>query len=133
VEYGHHLPQGWEDYDLWLKLALAKQSGKFIPLTLSDYRVHGQSMLQKMISHQDRLAVHFTKKFLPLVAEHNELPVLFGFPRSDLLMVCAEGEGWGMPFSFQKKPTRFVHRVLGKKLSRSLFKRVSELYCWLHP
>ena len=138
VEYGNmviagkRLPQGWEDYDLWLKLALAGHTGKFIPQILSDYRVHGQSMLQKILpAYQGLIAAHFTKKFFRLVAEYNELPTLFGFPRRNLALHCAEGRG--MQFSFQKNPARFIHRVLGKKLSHSLCKRLAELYLWLHP
>jgi hypothetical protein len=137
IEYGNmliagkRLPQGWEDYDLWMKLVLAGHSGKFIPQTLTDYRVHRQSMLQQLLPQQGLLAAHFTRKFFPLVAEHNDLPTLFGFPRRDLALLCAEGRG--MQFSFQKNPARFIHRVLGKKLSRSLCKRLAELYLWLHP
>lgn len=131
VEYGHYLPQGWEDYDLWLKFALAGHVGKFIPQILSDYRVHSGSMLQKLLPHQGLLAAHFTRKFLPLMAKYNDLPVLFGFPRRDLIALCAEGRG--LQFSLQKRPARLFHYVLGKRLCRSLCKRLVEIYCWLHP
>ena len=131
TEYGSFLPQGWEDYDLWLKLAQAGHSGIFISKVLSDYRVHGQSMLQKLTPYQGRLAAHFTKKFLPLVARHADLPVLFGIPRQELAVYCAEGRG--MQFQFEKRPARFIHHVLGQKFSRSLCKRLAALYCWLHP
>jgi glycosyltransferase involved in cell wall biosynthesis len=131
VEYGAHLPQGWEDYDLWLKLAMAGHAAKFIPKILSDYRVHGQSMLQTLNPHQGRLAAHFSRKFLPLVAAHNDLPVLFGIPRRELLMYCSEGRG--LQFAAGKSPARFIHRLLGKKLTRSACKRLSDLFFWLHP
>jgi glycosyltransferase involved in cell wall biosynthesis len=128
---GKILPQGWEDYDLWLKLAQAGYSGKFVPQILSDYRVHRQSMLHSLMSFNDQMAIYFTKKFLPLVHQHNSLPVLFGVPRRDLAVLCAAGKG--LQFTAQKRPMRLIQRVLGKKLTRSLCKRLAELYCWLHP
>jgi glycosyltransferase involved in cell wall biosynthesis len=128
---GKILPQGWEDYDLWLKLSQAGYSGKFIPQILSDYRVHNQSMLHSLMFFNDQISVYFTKKFLPLVHQHNSLPVLFGVPRRDLAVLCAAGKG--LQFTAKKRPLRLIHRVLGKKLTRSLCKRIAELYCWLHP
>ncbi len=131
VEYGGHLPQGWEDYDLWLKLAMAGYAAKFIPKILSDYRVHGQSMLQALNPHQGRLAAHFTRKFLPLIAAHNDQPVLFGIPRRELLMYCSQGRG--LQFTTGKLPPRFIHKLLGKKLTRSIGKRLADIFFWLHP
>ena len=131
TEYGGFLPQGWEDYDLWLKLAQGGHTGIFIPRVLSDYRVHGQSMLQKLTPYQGRLAAHFTRKFLPLVARHADLPVLFGIPQHELAVYCAEGRG--LIFKFENRPARRIHRVLGQKFSRSLCKRLAALYGWLHP
>ena len=36
---------GWEDYELWLRLAAHKRRVAFIPSELSHYRVHGQNMI----------------------------------------------------------------------------------------
>ena len=37
---------GWEDYDLWLRLADEGYRGIFVPTPIARYRVHGASMLQ---------------------------------------------------------------------------------------
>lgn len=39
---------GWEDYDLWLSLGFAGHAILSMPLPLANYRVHGDSMLQRL-------------------------------------------------------------------------------------
>lgn len=39
---------GWEDYDLWLSLGFAGHAVLAVPLPLANYRVHGDSMLQRL-------------------------------------------------------------------------------------
>jgi glycosyltransferase involved in cell wall biosynthesis len=130
-EYGGELPPGWEDYDLCLKLAQAGQAGKMIPKILSDYRVHGQSMLQKTKPHERRLAVYFCKKFRTLTLAHPDLPRWFGHPRHELLIPDASGSGIG--FQSPKKLPTWAHRLFGRKFCHSLSKRVGKFYWWLHP
>jgi len=84
TEYGKILPQGFEDYDLWLKLAQAGYSGKFIPQTLSDYRIHSNSMLKNTRTFQRELAAYFCRKFHVLVHAHAGLPSYFGISREEL-------------------------------------------------
>jgi glycosyltransferase involved in cell wall biosynthesis len=131
TEYGKALPQGWEDYDLWLKLAQAGHSAKFIPQMLSDYRVHKESMLQQLLPRQNELATYFTRKFLPLVVQHAHLPLLFGIRREHLEFFCARGDGF--PVHSRESSEKPVHRILGKKLCRSICKRLAKMYCWLYP
>lgn len=130
-EYGNILPQGWEDYDLWLKLAQAGYSGKLIPQILSDYRVHSQSMLQSAWPFQRELAAYFYRKFHALVSLHEDLPVLFGVSRRELAI--ASGQGPWLASRPTSKADRLVHRVFGKKMCRSLSKRLTTIYCWLYP
>lgn len=40
------MPYGWEDYDLWCKLAEQEQVGVLVPEILARYRVHQTSMLR---------------------------------------------------------------------------------------
>jgi GT2 family glycosyltransferase len=72
---------GWEDYDLWLKLAQAGKSCALVPELLSAYRVHAGSMIHETNRHAAELARHFRRKFAPLALRHPDAPMLFGFPR----------------------------------------------------
>jgi glycosyltransferase involved in cell wall biosynthesis len=129
-EYGSFLPP-WEDYDLWLKLAQAGYTGKMIPQVLSDYRVHGQSLVQRTRPMQRELAVYLSKKFRPLVELHDDLPTLFGTSRNELATLSGAG-GW-LPASPGKKKSKFIHRLLGRKICRSLGKRLAEISRWIYP
>jgi glycosyltransferase involved in cell wall biosynthesis len=48
-----HVQYGWEDYDLWCRLAERGQYGIAVPDILADYRVHKQSMLHTMTEIRD--------------------------------------------------------------------------------
>ncbi len=74
---------GWEDYDLWLKLAAAGRPGALVPEILSAYRVHSASMIHETNRHTIALARHFRRKFDGLVRRYPELPTLFGFPAAE--------------------------------------------------
>ena len=71
---------GWEDYDLWLKLAAAGGSCALVPELLSAYRVHPASMIHETNRHTEELAAHFQSKFAGLAARYPDTPTLFGFP-----------------------------------------------------
>jgi glycosyltransferase involved in cell wall biosynthesis len=133
IEYGTIMPQGWEDYDLWLKLAQAGYSGVMIPQILSDYRVHPSSMLHKTTApFQYDFAAYFTRKFHALIQQHPDTPTLFGVSRQELAMNIKPG-GWLKPVSKDRPPPGVLHRLLGRKLRRSLSKRLAALYHWLDP
>ena len=131
TEYGSILPQGWEDYDLWLKLAQAGYGGKWIPQVLSDYRVHPQSMLQSASPQEHELAAYFARKFHLLVAGHGDAPTLFGISRRDLA-VANRQQDW-LRFRPANKPAKLIHQLLGKKMCRSLCKRLAAAYVYLSP
>ena len=76
-----HPWMGWEDYDLWLKLAQAGRSCALVPELLSAYRVHPGSMINETNRNAAALARHFRRKFAPLALRHPDAPMLFGFPR----------------------------------------------------
>jgi glycosyltransferase involved in cell wall biosynthesis len=71
---------GWEDYDLWLKLAQHGYDCKLVPNILSAYRVHGNSMIKTTNAYTPVLAEYFKKKFTRLVEKYSNLSQLFGFP-----------------------------------------------------
>src|SRR5450756_616442 len=52
TEFRTFLAEAWDDYDLWLKLAQAGHTGKFIPRILSDYRVKPDSMFMRALPAQ---------------------------------------------------------------------------------
>jgi glycosyltransferase involved in cell wall biosynthesis len=72
---------GWEDYDLWLKLAQAGYTAKLVPNILSSYRSHPNSMIHTTNAYTEVLVHHFKKKFSRLIEQHDDVEVLFGMPR----------------------------------------------------
>lgn len=76
---------GWEDYDMWLKIAQAGYSCKCLPQVLSAYRVHSHSMITTTKSYELFMARYFIKKYADLVEKygHGE-PLLFNFSREQL-------------------------------------------------
>ena len=71
---------GWEDYDLWLKLAQAGRPCRLVPRIVAGYRDHGASMLRRTNRDSERLAKHFKVKFAELLARHPGLDTHFAFP-----------------------------------------------------
>lgn len=80
IEYGWF---GWEDYDLWLKLAQAGRTCRLVPRIVAGYRDHGASMLRRTNRSAERLARYFTTKFADLLARHPGLDSHFAFPSGD--------------------------------------------------
>jgi hypothetical protein len=71
---------GWEDYDLWLKLAQAGQRCRLVPNVLSAYRVHPNSMIHRTNNTTRAFARYFRQKFRQLVEEFPDMDRYFGFP-----------------------------------------------------
>lgn len=78
VQYGWF---GWEDYDLWLKLAQRGARVAFCPEIVAEYRVHGRSMIHVTSHYKPRLARYFRQKFADLAQRHPQTPRLFGWAR----------------------------------------------------
>ena len=76
VRYGWF---GWEDYDLWLKLAQAGHSCAFCPEIVAAYRVHGSSMIRATAHYKPRLVEYFRRKFADLAARYTAGPRQFGW------------------------------------------------------
>jgi len=71
---------GWEDYDLWLKLAERDHVCRLVPNIVGVYRVHARSMIQRTNRSTGALAAHFQQKFARLASRHPHLDHYFGFP-----------------------------------------------------
>lgn len=80
VELIEHGWLGWEDYDLWLKLAAAGQTCVHVPNVLASYREHDASMLSHTNRDPGRLVSHLRDKFKDLGARHPGLDLYFGAP-----------------------------------------------------
>jgi glycosyltransferase involved in cell wall biosynthesis len=72
---------GWEDYDLWLKLAQSGYEAKLVPNILSAYRVHPNSMIHTTNDYAEILKRHFKKKFSKLIEQFDDLSIVFGDPK----------------------------------------------------
>ncbi|MEM9922229.1 MAG: glycosyltransferase family A protein [Cyanobacteria bacterium P01_D01_bin.50] len=81
IEYGWF---GWDDYDVWLKLAQFNYSCKFVPQVLSAYRVHPSSMINTTNKYALNLAKHFCHKFVDLIQKYQTSEMLFGFPHNQI-------------------------------------------------
>jgi glycosyltransferase involved in cell wall biosynthesis len=79
VEYGWF---GFEDYDLWLKLAQNGYSCKLIPEILSSYRVHSSSMINTTDKFRVNMARYFNHKFPDIAKINTTSDKLFGFWRN---------------------------------------------------
>jgi hypothetical protein len=74
---------GWEDYDLWLKLAQAGCRCRLVPAILSSYRVHPTSMLRRTNRTAEGLSRHLTVKFEGLISRYPGLDRYLGVPVGD--------------------------------------------------
>ena len=81
IEYGWF---GWEDYDLWLKLAQQKYSCKLVSKVLSSYRVHPTSMINTTNYYTLIIAKYFSNKFSDLVKNYWKSDKLFGFEQNEI-------------------------------------------------
>ncbi len=81
---------GWEDYDLWLKVAQKGWSARLLPRIVASYRVHPTSMIKTTNLHTPNLARYFAGKFADLSARHEDLDRVFGFPRAGVAGRIAE-------------------------------------------
>jgi glycosyltransferase involved in cell wall biosynthesis len=81
IEYGWF---GWEDYDLWLKLAHEKFACKFVPEVLSHYRVHPSSMINSTNLYRLNLSRYLAAKFPELASRHPESHRIFGSWRHEV-------------------------------------------------
>jgi glycosyltransferase involved in cell wall biosynthesis len=78
VEYGWF---GWEDYDLWLKLAEKNYDCKLVPEVLSSYRIHSSSMINTTHKFRINMSRYFNCKFADLAKILTSSDKLFGSDR----------------------------------------------------
>ena len=120
IDYGWF---GWEDYDLWLKLAQAGRACRLVPRLVAGYRDHDASMLRRTNRSSERLARHFTAKFADLVRQHPGLDTLFAFPAGD--------HDWTTPEQAEikrlREHTTALERQLGDVYSSKSWKVTSPL------
>lgn len=76
---------GWEDYDLWLKLAQYDYACKLVPQILSFYRVHTSSQINSTNRYLGSITNYFHKKFSSLVSRYKKLDTIFGFSTNPII------------------------------------------------
>ncbi|MCJ8280172.1 MAG: glycosyltransferase family 2 protein [Rivularia sp. ALOHA_DT_140] len=81
IEYGWF---GWDDYDVWLKLAQGNYTCKFVPQVLSAYRVHSTSMINTTNKYALNLAKYFCHKFYDIAQKYQTSDMIFGFTQNEL-------------------------------------------------
>jgi glycosyltransferase involved in cell wall biosynthesis len=86
IDYGWF---GWEDYDLWLKLADAGHTCVQVPQVLASYRVHAESMIRHTNRGTEAIAGHLRRKFDRLKRAHPGLDRYFGFPDASARVAAA--------------------------------------------
>jgi len=69
---------GWEDYELWLRIASSGQSCQFVPKILSQYRAHSASMIHSTNVYSLNLSRYFVVKFPELASRIPASTRLFG-------------------------------------------------------
>jgi len=79
VRYGWF---GWEDYDLWLKLAEAGHECLLCPQIVAAYRVHSASMIRVTNAYLPNFVRYFNEKFAALVERMEPIDFAFGWPRT---------------------------------------------------
>ncbi|HVX14558.1 MAG TPA: glycosyltransferase family A protein [Pirellulales bacterium] len=71
---------GWEDYELWLRIAQSNRSCILCPEILGAYRAHGPSTLTSTCFYVPALAKHFHQRFNDLLDRVDPGPFAFGAP-----------------------------------------------------
>jgi glycosyltransferase involved in cell wall biosynthesis len=64
--------EGWEDYDLWCRLATHDFRGIFLPEILCEYRMHGASMINRTNLQADDLTAELILRYPKLFVEHDD-------------------------------------------------------------
>ena len=75
---------GWEDYDLWLRIAQAKLPVTFLPNVLCLYRHHEKAMSNMTNLFEQELARHLLEKYRSLVETYPPKRGILGVDRSRL-------------------------------------------------
>ena len=73
---------GWEDYDLWLRIANAKLRVSFIPNVLCLYRHHEKSMSNATNLFELELGGHLFEKYRCLIQMYSPKRRILGVDRS---------------------------------------------------
>ena len=75
---------GWEDYELWLRIAQRGYDVAFVPNTLCLYRHHDTSMINTTNLFEHELAQCFLERYGDLLAQFEPRATVFGVPRENL-------------------------------------------------
>jgi len=71
---------GWEDYDIWLAFAFAGMRVEYVEEVLACYRVHADSMLNRLNEHVPKVGRYLYLKYQQLLPQPAADSLLFGVP-----------------------------------------------------
>jgi len=74
---------GWEDYELWLRLAEAEKTVAFLPNFVGLYRRHGSSMINQTNIFMESISGYLSNKYKKLAARYPDLRIQFGVCKKD--------------------------------------------------
>jgi glycosyltransferase involved in cell wall biosynthesis len=72
---------GWEDYDLWLRLAESDARVEFFPNFVALYRSHSSSMINATNLFASEITDYLFKKYKNFIIDNSTHDTLFGFPK----------------------------------------------------
>jgi hypothetical protein len=76
---------GWEDYELWLRLAAANAAVEFVPTFVALYRSHSSSMINATNLFDSELKQYLAGKYKDFACSHSRHNTLFGAEKHALL------------------------------------------------
>jgi hypothetical protein len=99
---------GWEDYELWLRIAQAKLPVSFLPNVLCLYRHHERSMSITTNVFDRELVAHLYERYRGLVESYPPKNRILGVTRArfEEASRAASGKRTDIPFATPDLPTR---------------------------
>ncbi len=83
--YDSGMIHGWEDYDIWLALGFAGLRVAYVEEVLACYRVHADSMVNRLNEHVPKVSRYLYLKYQQLLPHLAADSLLFGVPVGLLL------------------------------------------------
>ena len=115
---------GWEDYDLWLRIAEADLRVSFLPNVLCLYRHHEKAMSNTTNLFERELVAHLLEKYGSLIENYPPKRRLLGVDRSwfegavEQARKNASRQVFSVRFTLAYRPFATISRLRQKKFSR---------------
>jgi hypothetical protein len=123
VEHGWF---GWEDYDLWLRIAESGGRCTLVPNVVGAYRVHADSMIARTNRCRDTLGRYFQERFAGLARQYPGLDHYFGLPsaadrvQGDSSAAGQPPDAWLLRCHDLEREIRSLHQSMSWRLTAPL-------------